>query len=457
MPSFSRQALAISAALMLMAAPALAVIDVVGNAATFVWTSSSGPVDFYTVYQDRNGQGFSSTISAFVLEPTVTVHGELGETLRIYVIAWSWDGRSLFSSQPSSFSERVRFVDANGSPSPPANPTPPPPTPEPTPPPTPEPTPPPASPDPPPPAGSGEAGALPYDLNGDGRTDLLWQHSRTGEAAAWLMDGPSPSVVAEFGRLRGRWHFIGSGDFDGDGRADLLLQWGRAGTVEIWFMNGWFRGSASLKQPSRCRSIDAIGDFDGDGHADLLWQCRRKSVVSFMRGASVEAEVEGPEPAGDPVCALDLDGDGADEVVWQEATETVAWWMLGSPFWRSERVGPQMSDGHEAVGCGDADGDGLDDILWLERSEGEAVLWKMTGAPDPVRFLPLPPLERDWTMDAAGDLDGDGRASEIVVRDKESGEIEIWTLHWNGQLTGFTLTGTADPGMGSGDWEVISP
>lgn len=299
---------------------------------------------------------------------------------------------------------------------------------------------------------------MPYDLNGDRRTDLLWLNSRTSEIALWLMDGASPLVIAEFGKLNGRWHFIGSGDFDRDGRADLLLQWGRGGTLEIWFMaGGWLRESASLVPPSRCIDVDAIGDFDGDGDDDLLWGCRNKSVVWFMRGTSVDREAEGPLPVGPPACALDLDGDGSDEVIWQDPSATVAWWMVGSPLQRSDTVGPPMGTRNVAVGCGDADGDGLGDVLWADPEHGEAVLWKMAGDLGLVQSFELPRLEGDWTMDTSGDLDGDGRANEIVVRDADSGGLEVWALQWNGQRTGFSVASTADPGMESKNWEVISP
>jgi hypothetical protein len=299
---------------------------------------------------------------------------------------------------------------------------------------------------------------MPYDLNGDRRTDLLWLNSRTDETVGWLMDGPSAFVTTEFGRLDGRWGFIGSGDFDGDGPADLLLQWSREGSLEIWFMGGgWFRGSASLRPPDRCSTVDAIGDFDGDGDDDLLWRCRKRSLVWFMRGSSVDGEGEGPVPVGEAACAMDLDGDGTDEVIWQDPSETVAWWMEGSPLRRSETVGPRMSTENPAVGCGDADGDGFGDVIWSDPAHGEAVLWKMAGDLGLVRTFELPRLEADWSMDTSGDFDGDGLANEIVVRDTDSGGIEIWTLQWNSERTGFSVVSTADPGMGSGDWEVVSP
>ena len=111
MSSFARLAVAVTAAFALVSSSALAVIDVEGNNVTFAWTPSSGPVVYYSVYLDKNGEGFTNAVAAYVSEPRVTIPGQFGERIRICVIAWGWDGSSLFSSVPSLPSEEVRFVD----------------------------------------------------------------------------------------------------------------------------------------------------------------------------------------------------------------------------------------------------------------------------------------------------------------------------------------------------------
>jgi hypothetical protein len=415
MPSFAHLAVAFTAAYALVSSSALAVVDVEGNSATFAWTPSSGPVAYYTVYLDRNGAGFASAVAAYVSEPQVTIPGQLGERIRICVIAWGWDGSSLFSSVPSLYSEEVRFV------------------------------------------GPANGGAMPYDFDGDGRTDLLWLNIRTGDVAAWFMNGTSPSSVAELGTLGASWHFIGSGDFDRDGRADLLLRWSGTGIYEIWFMNGGsVRNTIPLEAPLDCRGVDAIGDFDGDGYADLLWRCLRNSLVWFMRGATVDAEAAGPRSAGTAACAPDLDGDGRSDVIWTGLPQTVAWSMVGSSSWRAEAVGPYVNRMSAGVGCGDADGDGFGDVLWYHRILG-GTLWAMNGDAGVDRSFGLAQLKAGWAMEAAGDFDGDGLANDILVRNTISGRIEVWELRWNPQLTGFSVVSTGGSGMGNRDWQVVAP
>lgn len=61
------------------------------------------------------------------------------------------------------------------------------------------------------------------DLNGDGRADLLWRNTATGQNAVWFMNGSASiggGLLATVGDPE--WDIVASDDFDGDGRADLL-------------------------------------------------------------------------------------------------------------------------------------------------------------------------------------------------------------------------------------------
>ena len=64
------------------------------------------------------------------------------------------------------------------------------------------------------------------DLNGDGKSDILWHNSVTGETAAWLMDGTT--LIAGGALLPAHWQITRTGDFNGDGKADIFHQRGNA-------------------------------------------------------------------------------------------------------------------------------------------------------------------------------------------------------------------------------------
>ena len=79
--------------------------------------------------------------------------------------------------------------------------------------------------------------AHPYDLNGDGRADLLWRHKGSGEIASWLMNGSSIFSSAILGGVPSEWKIEQVADVNGDGKADVVWQ-NINGTVAIWLMNG---------------------------------------------------------------------------------------------------------------------------------------------------------------------------------------------------------------------------
>jgi FG-GAP-like repeat/Tryptophan-rich Synechocystis species C-terminal domain len=78
------------------------------------------------------------------------------------------------------------------------------------------------------------------DFFGNGDSDILWQNTSTGQVSIWEMSdnttligggpvSPNPGPA---------WQAIGSGDFNGDGRSDILFQNTTSGQVSIWEMSG---------------------------------------------------------------------------------------------------------------------------------------------------------------------------------------------------------------------------
>src|SRR5260221_5055564 len=56
------------------------------------------------------------------------------------------------------------------------------------------------------------------DFNGDGRSDILWRNSMTGENVIWLMNGAAISSSVTFATVADpNWSIAGVGDFNGDG------------------------------------------------------------------------------------------------------------------------------------------------------------------------------------------------------------------------------------------------
>src|SRR5439155_15821027 len=118
-------------------------------------------------------------------------------------------------------------------------------------------------------------GAARADFAADGRSDVLWRNSGTGENYLYFMNGTT--VVAE-GFVRQvadpSWKIAGVGDFDGDGKADILWRNSATGENYMYLMDGTaVRVDGFLKQVADPNwKIAAVGDYDGDGKSDLLWR-----------------------------------------------------------------------------------------------------------------------------------------------------------------------------------------
>src|SRR5258707_714150 len=130
---------------------------------------------------------------------------------------------------------------------------------------------------------------VPYDFDGDGHSDILWQND-SGQAAAWLMNGATKVTSDVIGSSPGpAWDIKGAGDFNGDGKSDILWQ-NTNGQAAVWLMNGTTLLSSINVGSNPGTSWHVLGaeDFNGDGKSDILWQNDSgQATVWLMNGTSV--------------------------------------------------------------------------------------------------------------------------------------------------------------------------
>ena len=99
-------------------------------------------------------------------------------------------------------------------------------------------------------------GNLATDLNGDSRTDLVWQNESSRQVVAWYLGGSQGNTFEDWGWLSSDWitgwTVVGVRDFNGDGKPDLVWQNDATQQVVVWYMGGaqgkTFLDSATLAQ-----------------------------------------------------------------------------------------------------------------------------------------------------------------------------------------------------------------
>jgi hypothetical protein len=168
------------------------------------------------------------------------------------------------------------------------------------------------------------------DFDGDGKDDVLWRHSTTGENYIYFMNGVA---IANEGYLRTvaipGWQIVGVGDFDGDGRADILWRNSASGHNYLYPMDGTtIKGTEGFIRTvaDLAWKVVGVGDFDGDGRADILWRnsITGENYLYPMNGTAILGS-EGylrtvPDPSWQVKGTGDYDGDGKSDIFWRNAS-----------------------------------------------------------------------------------------------------------------------------------------
>jgi hypothetical protein len=129
------------------------------------------------------------------------------------------------------------------------------------------------------------------DMNGDGQADILWRHATSGALRLWHMRGlvQWDSVELPWMVPDADWLISGLADMDGDGRSDILWLHCSDGRLAVWLMSDSLVRQ-TLVLSSRVGDhqwrLAGAADLDRDGHADLVWQhlTGGKLAVWYMNG-----------------------------------------------------------------------------------------------------------------------------------------------------------------------------
>jgi hypothetical protein len=309
------------------------------------------------------------------------------------------------------------------------------------------------------------------DFNGDGKPDILWRNSVTGEVVVWLMDGTKRLGAVSLGTMPDpNWKIVGIADFNSDGKPDLLWRNIATGTNAVWYLDGTTRiGGADLEAvPDLSWKIVAVADFNSDGKPDLLWRNSATGDISvwFMNGIT---RISGSyvSTVSDSnwkiVAVADFDSDGNPDILWRNSsTGSIAvWFMNGTTFIRGADLEAVPDLNWRIVGAADLNGDGRPDILWRNSVTGDNAVWYMNGTTriSGANLDTVPDI--NWLLaDFSGELlprskvlgpdfNGDGKP-DILWLNASTGEILVWFMDGTKQVGSASIGTMPDP-----NWRIV--
>ena len=121
------------------------------------------------------------------------------------------------------------------------------------------------------------------DLNGDRRRDLLWVTAQ-GQISASLSSGTA-FTTSSLGTLASGYDVSGLQDVNGDGRSDILFVNTSQNRLVVWYMSGTTRVAYNSHAAPVGYRLIGLGDFDANKRGDLLWRNPANNVLAMMLSA----------------------------------------------------------------------------------------------------------------------------------------------------------------------------
>jgi hypothetical protein len=239
-----------------------------------------------------------------------------------------------------------------------------------------------------------------FDFNADGKDDLLWQNSQTGQLVVWDMNGMAVSPSSEgnvFATVNPTWKIKGVADINNDGHPDLLWWNSYTGQIIFWELTG-APGTTQIYGSPVAYTVSntqwqpvSMADFDGDGHPDILWEnmSTGQLIVWYMNGTTQMSAtgVFATIPSDCRVAGTgDFNQDGHPDIVLESVKSgSIAIWYMGGSTGTSilSKSGAFMTIPNlswQIASTGDMDGDGHPDLTWHNTSTGQTIVWLMGGA-----------------------------------------------------------------------------
>jgi len=290
------------------------------------------------------------------------------------------------------------------------------------------------------------AGPNPYsvavaDVNGDGTPDLIVANNTSpGTVSVLLGNGNGTFAAPQSFAVGADPRSIASADVNGDGRTDLIIGSSSFVSVLLGNGNGTFQAQTTLAAGTHPYSV-AVADVNGDAKPDILVTNLGSNSASVLLGngnGTFQAQqtfAVGPSPRA--IAAADVNGDGQLDLIVPSGSGGSVSILLGNG---NGTFQPQQTfaTGGAAYGLAVADvnGDGKLDLVLGSNSASAFTLLLGNGngafAPPQTFATGASPVSI-----AFADFNGDGRL-DLVSANNGSSTSSVLLGNSNGNFTGQT-------------------
>jgi hypothetical protein len=290
------------------------------------------------------------------------------------------------------------------------------------------------------------------DVNGDGKSDLLWMNAQAGSFGYWTMSGAHVQRRWSTAVTKG-YHVVATGDYNGDGKVDLVWT-SAARDLYLWESNGTAFTSHYIKTYPAGWQVVGAGDVDGNGKSDLLWFDSAAHTYGYwimdgpryVRGRTI------PVTSGWHIAAQgDFNRDGKTDLVWQgPAGSDLYLWATGASGYTSLDMG-KVDSSQKLVGAAYVAGVNDEDVpklLFLDSQAHYFYYYNVyvnaanagAGLHDPWSIAVAP----GYSIAGVGDFNGDGWTDLIWT--SAARDLYLWAS--NGNTFDSTYIGTYPAGWG---------
>jgi hypothetical protein len=229
------------------------------------------------------------------------------------------------------------------------------------------------------------------DFNADGKTDFIWQNTTSGQVYYWLMDGlnlSSSGYLYDGIPVGLEWRIDGIGDLNADGKSDLIWRNTSTGQIYYWLMDGLNLSSSGYLYDGQVLDLQwqiaGVSDLNSDGKPDLIWRNTSNGTLYYWLMDGLTLSSSGYLYDGNPV-GLEWRIDGVyslyDETLlfWRNtSTGQVYWWVIydltlyvSDYLYGGQAVDPQW----QLAGVAYMNADGMPDLIWRNTSTGQVYYW----------------------------------------------------------------------------------